>query len=54
MTETFQGIRVIDLSHVLAAAPTMFLADLGSEVIHVEPFNDDDAREHGPFAGERR
>lgn len=52
MTETFQGIRAIDLRHVLAAPTTMFLADLGSEVIYVEPFNNDDAREHGPFAGE--
>ena len=29
----------------------MFLADLGAEVIHVEPLHGDDAREFGPFAG---
>jgi CoA:oxalate CoA-transferase len=48
-----EGIRVIDLSHVLAApTATMFLADLGAEVIHLEPPHGDDAREYGPFAGE--
>ncbi len=31
---------------------TMFLADLGAEVIHIEPFHGDDSREYGPFAGE--
>jgi CoA:oxalate CoA-transferase len=41
------------LSHVLAAPfCTMFLADLGAEVIHVEPPRGDDARDFGPFAGE--
>jgi len=53
MTGALHGIRVIDLSHVLAApTTTMFLADLGAEVIHVEPPHGDDAREYGPFAGE--
>ena len=53
MTGALSGIRVIDLSHVLAApTTTMFLADLGAEVIHIEPPNGDDAREFGPFAGE--
>jgi CoA:oxalate CoA-transferase len=48
-----EGIRVIDLSHVLAApTATMFLADLGAEVIHIEPPRGDDAREFGPFVGE--
>lgn len=52
MTGALQGIRVVDLSHVLAAPVcTMFLADLGSEVIHIEPPQGDDAREFGPFAG---
>lgn len=32
----------------------MFLADLGAEVIHVEPLHGDDAREFGPFAGSER
>ncbi len=52
MNKALEGIRVIDLSHVLAApTATMFLADLGAEVIHVEPPQGDDAREYGPFAG---
>ena len=52
MTGALNGIRVIDLSHVLAApTTTMFLADLGAEVIHVEPPQGDDAREFGPFSG---
>ena len=52
MDKALKGIRVIDLSHVLAApTTTMFLADLGAEVIHLEPPHGDDAREYGPFAG---
>ena len=53
MTKALEGIRVVDLSHVLAAPTcTMFLADLGAEVIHIEPPRGDDAREFGPFVGE--
>jgi CoA:oxalate CoA-transferase len=53
MSRALEGIRVIDLSHVLAApTATMFLADLGAEVIHIEPPRGDDAREFGPFVGE--
>jgi CoA:oxalate CoA-transferase len=53
MQKALEGIRVIDLSHVLAApTTTMFLADLGAEVIHLEPPQGDDSREYGPFAGE--
>lgn len=52
MSRALEGIRVVDLSHVLAApTATMFLADLGAEVIHVEPPRGDDAREFGPFVG---
>ena len=44
------GIRVADLSHVLAApTASMILGDLGAEVIHIEPPSGDDAREFGPF-----
>jgi CoA:oxalate CoA-transferase len=50
--KALEGIRVIDMSHVLAApTTTMFLADLGAEVIHLEPPQGDDAREYGPFVG---
>lgn len=50
MQKALEGIKVVDLSHVLAApTATMFLADLGADVIHVEPPHGDDAREFGPF-----
>lgn len=53
MKKALKGLRVIDMSHVLAApTTTMFLADLGAEVIHLEPPRGDDSREYGPFAGE--
>ena len=52
MEGALNGIRVVDLSHVLAGpTATMILADLGAEVIHIEPPQGDDAREYGPFAG---
>ena len=52
MEGALKGIRVVDLSHILAGpTATMILADLGAEVIHVEPPQGDDAREYGPFVG---
>jgi CoA:oxalate CoA-transferase len=52
MERALQGIRVVDLSHVLAApTTTMILADLGAEVIHIEPPQGDDARDYGPYIG---
>jgi CoA:oxalate CoA-transferase len=52
MEGALKGIRVIDLSHILAGpTATMILADLGAEAIHVEPPQGDDAREYGPFMG---
>jgi CoA:oxalate CoA-transferase len=52
MPRALEGIRVADLSHVLAAPTTsMILADLGAEVIHIEPEQGDDSREFGPFVG---
>ena len=54
MSKALEGIRVVDLSHVLAGPVcTMFLADLGAEVIHLEPPRGDDSREFGPFIGGR-
>jgi len=53
MAHALEGIRVVDLSHVLAApTTTMYLADMGAEVIHIEPPHGDDAREFGPFIGQ--
>ena len=49
-----EGVRIADLSHVLAApTASMILADLGAEVIHIEPPFGDDARQFGPFIGEQ-
>jgi len=55
MSGALEGVRVVDLSHVLAA-PTcsMYLADLGAEVLHIEPNNGDDSREFGPYVGNER
>lgn len=49
-----EGIRILDLSHVLAAPfCTLILADLGAEVIKVEPPFGDDTRQFGPFVDEK-
>jgi len=50
MSRSLNGIRVIDLSHVLAM-PTcmMILGDLGAEVIKIEPHWGDDSRDFGPW-----
>jgi len=51
MPDALGNIRVIDLGHVLAAPTTaMILADLGADVIHLEPPYGDDSRAFGPFA----
>ena len=52
MTETgpLKGVRVLDLSHTLAGPfATMVLADLGAEVVKVEPPTGDETREWAPL-----
>jgi formyl-CoA transferase len=47
-----KGIRVLDLSHTLAGPiATMIMADLGAEVIKVEPLQGDETRTWAPFVG---
>lgn len=54
MPQALDGILVVDLSHVLAAPfCTMILADLGADVIKVEPPIGDDSRAFGPFIEEK-
>ena len=50
MTNSLDGIRILDLSRILAApTATQLLADLGAEVIKVErPGAGDDTRSWGP------
>ena len=45
----FQNIRVLDLSRILAGPfATMYLSDLGAEIIKIEPFSGDETRKWGP------
>ncbi len=51
MSKPLEGVRVLDLSRVLAGPfCTMILSDLGAEVVKVElPGTGDDSRAFGPF-----
>ncbi|MEM4691443.1 MAG: CaiB/BaiF CoA-transferase family protein, partial [Desulfurococcaceae archaeon] len=45
-----EGIRVIDFTHTLAGPfATMVLADLGAEIIKIEPPSGDETRQWAPF-----
>ncbi len=54
MKKALEGIKIVDLSHVLAAPfCTMILADMGADVVKVEPPIGDDSRAFGPFIDEQ-
>lgn len=47
------GLKVVDLTHALAGPfCTMVLADLGADVLKVEPLHGDGTRTMGPFAAD--
>ena len=49
MSGPLRGIRVVDISSSYAApTASMYLGDMGAEVIKVEPMRGDDARGWGP------
>ncbi|MDE0236884.1 MAG: CoA transferase, partial [bacterium] len=54
MTGALDGIRVLDLSTRMAEATGKTLADLGAEVVKVEPPGGCDARTTPPFAADGR
>jgi crotonobetainyl-CoA:carnitine CoA-transferase CaiB-like acyl-CoA transferase len=50
--QALSGVRVIEYGEMVAAPyATKLLADLGADVIKVEPLGGDPARHHGPFPG---
>jgi crotonobetainyl-CoA:carnitine CoA-transferase CaiB-like acyl-CoA transferase len=52
-TGVLAGVKVVDLTQMLAGPYcTMILADLGADVVKVEPLRGDMVRELGPFAAD--
>ena len=51
MTSPLDGVRVLDLGGELSAYGTKILADLGADVVKVEPSGGDRQRRRPPFAG---
>ena len=48
-TGPLQGVRVVDIASSYAApTASMYLADMGADVIKIEPLRGDDARGWGP------
>ncbi|MCY3889396.1 MAG: CoA transferase, partial [bacterium] len=54
MSGALDGIRVLDLTTRMAEAAGKTMADLGAEVIKVEPVVGCDARTTPPFAADGR
>ena len=50
MTSPLDGVRVLDLGGELSAYGTKILADLGADVVKVEPAGGDRQRHRPPFA----
>jgi len=50
MTPPLDGVRVLDLGGELSAYGTKILADLGADVVKVEPAGGDRQRRRPPFA----
>jgi len=53
MTSALEGLRVVELGDFISAAYcTKLLADLGADVVKIEPPEGDSTRSHGPFHGD--
>ena len=52
MARALEGVRVLEVGHLVGAAyATKLLADLGADVVKIEPPAGDVARHRGPFPG---
>ncbi len=54
VTLPLDGVRVLDLSGPLGSYASRLLADIGADVVKVEPPAGDDLRHQPPFAGDRQ